>query len=110
MVRIHGVAGKRYLTLDKCFNTNTTLETPGIRRQNYYVNRILAGHLFGNDEELTFDRCSVNFDQLPAWVHRSGVSVRLQTQTTEHLQMLDNITMEFQPLQYQVHQIGDEEL
>lgn len=110
MVRIHGVAGKRYLTLDRCFNTNTTLEMPGIPRQNYYVNRIIAGHLFGDDEELTFDRCSVNFDQLPAWVHRSGVSVRLETQTPELSQAPDKITIEFQPLQDEIAQIVGEEL
>lgn len=83
MIRIHGVAGKRYLTLDRCFNTNTTFEMPGIARQNFYVNRIITGHLFEEGEELTFDRCSVTFDQLPAWVRRSGVSVSLQTQTPE---------------------------
>lgn len=32
MIRIHGVAGKRYLTLDGCFNTNTTFEMPGVAR------------------------------------------------------------------------------
>ena len=110
MVRIHGVAGKRYLTLDRCFNTNTTFEAPGIPRQNFYVNRIITDHLFGDDEELTFDRCSVAFDQLPTWVHRSGVSVSLRTQTPELSASPEKITIEFKPLQDEVAQIGDEEL
>jgi hypothetical protein len=110
MIRIHGVAGKRYLTLDRCFNTNTTFEMPGISRQNFYVNRIITGHLFEEGEELTFDRCSVAFDQLPAWVRRSGVSISLQTQTPELSQAPDKITIEFEPLQDEVTQVEDEEL
>lgn len=77
-LRIHGVAGRRYLTLDGCFMTNTTHEMPGITRQSYYVARIITDHLFDADEALTFDRCSVDFDQLPTWVRRSGVNVKLE--------------------------------
>lgn len=75
--RIHGLAGKRYLTLDGCQVTNSTMEIPGISRQTYYVGRIIANHLFGDGEELTFDKCSVSLDQLPVWIRRSGVRVQL---------------------------------
>jgi hypothetical protein len=104
MIRIHGVAGKRYLTLDRCFNINTTFEVPGISRQNYYVNRIITGHLFDDSDELTFDRFSVNFDQLPTWVRRSGVQVSLQTQTPDISASPDKITIEFTPPQDEVAQ------
>jgi hypothetical protein len=110
MIRIHGVAGKRYLTLDGCFITDTTHEMPGTSRQTYYVNRIITGALFGDGEYLTFDKCSVAFDQLPAWIRRSGVSVSLQTQTPDISTLPDKITIEFNPLQDEITQIGDEEL
>ena len=110
MIRMHGVAGKRYLTLDGCFNTDTTHEAPGITRQTYYVNRIITDHLFGDCEALTFDKCSVAFDQLPAWIRRSGVSVSLQTQTPNISTPPDKITIEFNPFQDEIARIGDEAL
>jgi len=81
---------------------------PGIPRQHYYVNRIITGHLFEDGEDLTFDRCSIAFDQLPTWVHRSGVQVSLQTQTPDISASPDKITIEFTPLQDEIAQIGDE--
>ena len=72
MLRIHGVAGKRYLTLEKCFVTDTVHEVPGIARQTFNVGAIITNHLFNNSEALTFDEVSVTFDQLPQWIGRSG--------------------------------------
>ena len=88
-IRIHGVAGKRYLTLDGCFNTKTEIEMPGTRRQDFYVGFIIAGHLFPDGEEFTFDEFSAGFDQLPTWVRRSGVNVTLEA--TEVTQIPDRI-------------------
>lgn len=92
-LRIHGVAGKRYLTLDQCFMTNSTLEMPGINRQTYYVGRIITNHLFGDSEALTFDKCSVSFDQLPTWIRRSGVRVQFEAPTKT--QIPNQIKIEF---------------
>jgi hypothetical protein len=110
MIRIHGVAGKRYLTLDHCFNTNTTFEMPGTSRQTYYVNRVITGAHFGVDEDLTFDRCAIDFDQLPGWVRRSGVTVSMQTQTPELTFPPDKVMIEFTPVQDEVVQIDNDSL
>jgi hypothetical protein len=110
MLRIHGVAGKRYLTLDHCFITNTTFEMPGTSRQTYYVNRIVTGAHFGDDEDLTFDRCAIEFDQLPDWVRRSGVTVSMQSQTPELTFPPDKVMIEFSPVQDEVVQIDSEQL
>ena len=110
MRRIHGIAGKRYLTLDGCFNTNTNLELPGILRQTYYVNRIITDHMFDEDEVLTFDNCSIAFDQLAHWIGRSGVTVGFETQTSQPTPS-DRIKIEFTQPQDETAPIdNDEEL
>jgi hypothetical protein len=108
-VRINGVAGKRYLTLDGCFRTNTTHEMPGITKQSYYVGRIITDHLFAKDEGLTFDRCAVSFDQLPAWIRRSGVTVELEA--PKDTETPDHIKIDFKTLDDEAAQLeGDEKL
>ena len=89
IIRIHGVAGKRYLTLDGCFVTNTQLDMPGIPRQTYHVGLIITGRLFGENEALSFDKCAITFDQLPNWVRRSGVTVSFETATPQLTQPPD---------------------
>lgn len=110
IVRIHGVAGKRYLTLNDCFITDTTFDMPGIPRQTYHVGAIITGHLFGEDEALTFDKCSVAFDQLANWVRRSGVKVSFETATPQPTQPPDRIIIEFNQLQDDAVQLDEEEL
>lgn len=109
LLRIHGIAGKRYLTLDNCMNSNSTFEMPGISQQTYWVGQIVAGHLFPDDEPLTFDKCAVTLDQLPAWVRRSGVQVKMETPTPE-LGPPDRIIIEYTQLQDETTQVDDEEL
>jgi ApeA N-terminal domain 1 len=107
-IRIHGVAGKRYLTLDGCFNTKTEIEMPGTRRQDFYVGFIIAGHLFPDGEEFTFDEFSAGFDQLPTWVRRSGVNVTLEA--TEVTQIPDRIKIDFSQPPDETVQLDDVEL
>ena len=107
-IRIHGVAGKRYLTLDDCFATNTAYDMPGVARQTYAVGLLIAGHLFGQDEPLTFDRFSVEFDQLATWVRRSGVQVSLRAPTDT--QIADHIEITFDHVADETASVGDEEL
>jgi hypothetical protein len=109
MLRIHGIAGRRYLTLDRCLNANSTVDMPGIPRQTYFVGQIISGHLFPDDEALTFDKCAVALDQLPAWVRRSGVQVKMETQTPE-LGPPDRLIIEYTQLQDETIQVEDEEL
>jgi hypothetical protein len=107
-IRIHGVAGRRYLTLDKCFASNTSLDMPGIARQTYTVGLVIAGHLFDNDESLTFDKCAVEFDQLPTWVRRSGVQVMAAAPTDT--QRADHIVIDFHQLPDETVMFGGEQL
>lgn len=109
MRRIHGIAGKRYLTLDGCFNTSTNFEAPGVPQQSYYVNRVITDALFDESEDLSFDKCSVTFDQLAHWIGRSGVSVKLQTQTPEPTFPPDRVMIEFEPLRDESAQVADGE-
>ena len=109
LLRIHGVAGKRYLTLDGCMNTDTTLEGPGVPHQTYYVHRIITRALFDEDEPLTFDKCSVSFDQLAHWIGRSGVTVGFETQTPQPTFPSDRIKIEFTQPQDETAQISDDE-
>jgi ApeA N-terminal domain 1/Apea-like HEPN len=108
IIRIHGVAGKRYLTLGDCFKTNTEIEMPGTTRQKYAVGFIITDHLFDDDEALTFDKCSVAFDRLSAWVRRSGVKVSLRA--PQATQAPDHIDIDFDQIEDEVVKFGDEEL
>lgn len=107
ILRIHGVAGKRYLTLDGCFNTGSNYEMPGINRQSYYVGTIITNHLFAKSESLTFDELSVGFDQLPSWIQRSGITV------DEHygkVLLQDQVAIKFTRPLDQVTKIDDSQL
>lgn len=104
IVRIHGAVGKRHLTLDNCFSMHTGYETLGSTRQTYYIGRIIAGYLFGADEDLAFDGCSVAFDHLATWVNRSGITRPRQLGSPDHF------VVEFRQPEDEYVQFGDDEL
>ena len=81
---------------------------PGIARQTYAVGLVVTGHLFGQDEPLTFDRCSVEFDQLATWVRRSGVQVNARAPTDT--QIVDHIDVTFDHPSDEILAFGDEQL
>jgi hypothetical protein len=107
-MRIHGVAGKRYLTLDKCFLADTAHEVPGITRQTFHVGVIITGHLFDEDAALIFDEVSVTFDQLPQWIGRTGVTVDYNLRQGE--QTADEVDIDFRQLGDEVVQLDEFEL
>jgi len=107
-LRIHGVAGKCYLTLEKCFLIDTIHEVPGIDRQTINVGAIITNHLFGEDEPLAFDAMSVTFDQLPQWIGRSGVAVNYTLKQDE--QTTDKVDIDFRQLADEVVQLDEFEL
>jgi hypothetical protein len=72
--RILGVAGKKYVTLEDCFQTSYDWHSTGVMRQRIHVGRILTGAWFEEGETLTFEGITVETDQLANWVGRSGVS------------------------------------
>jgi ApeA N-terminal domain 1 len=109
--RLHGVAGRRFLTLDGCMLSDSTTEMPGGVRNTYYVHRIITDVLFEEDEPLTFDKCSVAFDQLPHWIRRSGVKVGFETEGPEPTSKFVGAKIEFRPLPDETAEIDvDEEL
>ena len=99
MRRVHGITGRRHLTLDGCFNTGTNFETPGAPHQSYYVSRFITDALFDESEELVFDKCRVAFDQLARWINAPGVKVSSQSQ----------LQLEFEPPHDETVKISDEE-
>lgn len=78
--RIVGVAGRKLLTLSHCLRTNRTIEMPGIPRETWNAGLVLAGAQWGAAEQFEFDRLTVEFDQLPNWVSRSGVEIEMEEQ------------------------------
>ncbi|MDQ1699615.1 MAG: hypothetical protein QOG34_1478 [Frankiaceae bacterium] len=78
--RILGVAGRKLLTLSRCLRTNRTIEMPGIPRETWNAGLVLAGAQWGAAEQFEFDRLTVEFDQLPNWVSRSGVEIEMEEQ------------------------------
>lgn len=75
-VLIHGVAGRRYLTLRNCFHRGYTTEYPGVRRDRYDTGTILAGHLFAVDDPMTFSEITFSTNNLLAWTGRSAFKER----------------------------------
>jgi len=111
LTRLHGVAGGRFLTLDRCLSSNTSVRMPGTAFQTFHVGQIITGHLFADGEALTFDQFSVDFDQLPMWIRLSGLQVSFQTAAPDPNQTPpDKILIEFNQLQDEVAQVGDQEL
>jgi hypothetical protein len=58
---------------------------------------------------LTFDKCSVSFDQLAHWIGRSGVTVGFETQTPQPTFPPDRIKIEFTQPQDETAQIDNGE-
>jgi ApeA N-terminal domain 1 len=108
ILRIHGVAGKRYLTLEKCFLSDTIREVPGLTRQTFHIGAIITNHLFNEDEALTFDEVSVTFDQLPSWIGRTGVTVDYNLRHGE--QSTDEIDIDFRQPDDEIVRLDEFEL
>ncbi|MBO4271275.1 HEPN domain-containing protein [Microbispora triticiradicis] len=77
-VRIVGVAARKVLTLDRCFRRTSGFEAPGVERETYRVNRILAGAHYDDDEEFIFDQVVFSFDHLLNWMEASLLTVDYQ--------------------------------
>lgn len=106
--RIHGVAAKRYLTLEKCFLEDTSHEMPGITRQVFHVGAIITNHHFDENEALAFDEVSVTFDQLPQWIGRTGVTVDYNLRHGE--QTAGEIDIDFRQPDDEIVRLDDFEL
>jgi hypothetical protein len=110
MLRIHGRARRRDLTLDECIITGEPdFEASGVPRQSYYVNRIIADHLFDESEDLAFDKCSVTFDQLAHWINRPSAKLSLHREKEQLTYPPDRVTIEFELPPDETAEIDDHE-
>ncbi|MEU0109665.1 HEPN domain-containing protein [Streptomyces sp. NPDC006251] len=71
---IHGVAGKRYLTLQGCTRSSYRMEFPGTLREEYRADWLFAGHALLNSEGEKFTEVTVHFNNLWNWTNTSIVS------------------------------------
>jgi ApeA N-terminal domain 1 len=94
--RIHGVAGAKDLTLDGCIRQTTSLQGPGIIRQEYYVPVVLAGAHLAADDPTEFDSITLQFDQLPFWIDRSSFSVSFDTNEPHNLSTTTKVSIAFE--------------
>lgn len=71
---IHGVAGKRYLTLISCRRVSGRFESPGFQREDYRAESLFAGMGLLDPDDLRFDQVTVEFSNLFDWISRTAVS------------------------------------
>ncbi|QQM40931.1 ApeA N-terminal domain 1-containing protein [Streptomyces liliifuscus] len=71
---IHGVAGKRFLTLIGSSRASRRFESPGFMREDYRVEYMFAGQALLAPESVVFNRVSVRFNNLYDWIGYSSVS------------------------------------
>lgn len=71
---IHGVAGKRYLTLQSCTRSSYRMEFPGTLREEYRAEWLFAGHALLTSENEKFAEATVRFNNLWNWTNTSIVS------------------------------------
>ena len=75
--RIHGVAGKKLLTLDDCYLIQTSSQYPGILRERYRAPIVFAGAHFDENQSLEFSAVCLRLLYLEHWVGRSGTDINI---------------------------------
>ena len=86
-VRIHGVAGRKLLTLYDCLRSNVTINAPGITQEQYQASAILSGGHFDENVPLEFEAAKVRLRFLEHWIGKSGVQVHIQTEEAKGVQL-----------------------
>ncbi|MGP4112313.1 HEPN domain-containing protein [Streptomyces sp. 4N509B] len=74
---IHGVAGKRFITLTECSRTGFRVESPGFPREDYRSDATFAGHALLRPDGQGFTEAIIRFSNLYDWVGKSAVSREL---------------------------------
>jgi ApeA N-terminal domain 1/Apea-like HEPN len=87
--RVIGIAGAKDLTLDGCIPRSSSIQGPGIIRQEYYVPVVLSGVQLEVEESTDFDSVTLQFDQLPFWVKRQNFTVSFETPAPNDLSTID---------------------
>jgi hypothetical protein len=76
---IHGLAGRKKLTLLGCQSKGLTASMPGIAMESFRARFLFSGEHFETPESITFDEFSVCFDQLAPWVRRGEFQINIET-------------------------------
>jgi hypothetical protein len=108
--RIHGAAGRKKLTLVDCIHVQTNIQSPGIERQTFRVQRVLTGAHFGRDYELAFDEVAVAFDHLQDWIGKSGFSLEFDTGQSDDLANATQLRIKYDVLQDETVNVDTSEL
>src|SRR6202044_2526603 len=87
--RVIGIAGAKDLTLDGCIPRSSSIQGPGIIRQEYYAPVVLSGVQLEVEESTDFDSVTLQFDQLPFWVKRQNFTVSFETPAPNDLSTID---------------------
>ena len=106
--RIHGVAGKRLLTLESCLQIDKTIEMPGILRESYHASRVLSGANLRESQSGGFTSVSLGLQHLQHWVSRTGTKV--DTELSEDKNSFSRVTVTHEPLEEIVVQMEQETL
>ena len=105
---IHGVAGKRLLTMADCRQDRQSLEVPGIARERYSVPAVLSGgHLPARMLD-GFTSVSVKLHHLERWVNQTGTTV--QYNSSEEGRSLSRFVLNFEPLETVAIEMGRDTL
>jgi hypothetical protein len=71
---VHGVAGKRFLTLVDCSRVSRRYESPGFMRDEYRADCMFAGQALLSSNSVKFGQVSARFSNLYDWIGHSSVS------------------------------------
>ncbi|MFJ6389089.1 HEPN domain-containing protein [Streptomyces sp. NPDC091972] len=100
---IHGVAGKRYLTLQDCTRSSYRIEFPGMLREDYRAVTLFAGQTLLTSDDQHFTEVTVRFNNLWDWTQRTIIS---QNYTFDSDSKLTSATLTLTPLETEEHEIA----
>ena len=95
---IHGAAGGKLLTLVNCLRTHSSLNIPGIFREEYKPFTILAGCHIAEDQPLAFEAVHITLRHLDEWVGKTGTNVTI---TPGDSNSIEKVVVTHQPLDKQ---------
>jgi hypothetical protein len=94
-IRIHGIAGKRLVTIFDCMQSNWNLQAPGIIRESYVGSMLIAGGHITDEMPMEFKSLVFEATNLTPWVCRSGLTFSI---TAPEVGPPERVSWEFVPL------------
>ncbi len=77
-VRILGVAGNQWLTLERCYSIRRSIRVPDGDREVYGVSSVLSGAHLSDDNATAFSLADVRLRHLTDWVAISNIAVEYE--------------------------------